>query len=318
MSKDFGFEFYRVFLPGSSNTSFENLIDKLIQDFPVSQRIIEILGRPVYLYEVSDEFININTSDSKEKKIRLIKGMMIRVKIDDLPDWVDTEGAIQPLEDDDKKLGLGEKSVFIYNPETRVFVFQKTQSGASLNSIFNYFQEIFKLGTMIETRVCLNEEAMSRIDKLSEVKKFEIKIASLDSMEIFSGQDKDEDEINKLRKDTRAPFLYLTLSVEHQRTSLDIRFIRDAIAKWLPFTKSDSGARTDIMKLTGSTEEGGSFMMDLIEDKMKELVRVKYQKVGNRRVVTDAERYSALKTAWTRRQESILKMYMHPSDSGRI
>ena len=187
---------------------------------------------------------------------------------------------------------------------------------ALLNAIFYYFQTMGNLQDSIQTNICLNEDAMSRIDKLKEVKRFEIKIASLDSMEIFSN--KDVDEISQLRENTRAPFLHLTLSVEHQHKSLDVKYVIDSVKKYLPFTSSKSGLRTDVMKLRGSTDNERSFTMDLIEDKMMESVPVKYKQRGNRRLVEDHVRYEALFEAWKRRQDSIIRMYIHPSDSGRV
>lgn len=317
MTKDFKFEFYRLVIPSNAGKSFEKIIEQVI-DISIADRILSVFDRPVYLYEVSEEFIDFERPDNKENKIRLIKGMFIRVKTDDLPNWVDKEGVLQALEDDDKKLGLGEKSMFLYNPETRVFIFQSTTSGISLKAIFIYFQELLSLSYTIQSRVCINEDAMSRIDKLKSVSKFDIKIASLDSMEIYSDQNKDDDDINRIRENTRAPFLSLTLSVEHKDSSLDLSFIKDFINRYLPFINSNNGVRTDRMLLNGRTEDEGSFIMNLIEDKMKESVRVDYKNFNGRRVVMDSERYSSLLTAWKRREESILKMYMHPNDSGKI
>lgn len=316
MSKDFKFEFYRLVMPESSANSFEQLINQLLRT-PLSSRIRSILDRPVYLYESQEETVPITGHNNQNQNLTLLSGMIIRVKTDDLPDWVDNQGSLQPLEDDDEKLGLGEKSVFLYNPETRVFIFQRTQSGASLKAMFQYFEEVFSLETSIQTRPCLNEDAMSRIDNLKQVKRFELKIASLDSMEVFSDRN-DADEIDRLRKETRAPFLHLTLSVEHKSTSLDVEYIVNTIKAWLPFTSGSKERKTDIMRLNGSTMEGGNFVMDLIEDKMKESVNVRYTSLGGRKHVEDSERYTALLTAWGRRKESIIKMYMHPSQSGRI
>ena len=132
-AKDFRFEFYRLVMPDNSVSVFSELINQVSQ-IPLKDRIRSIFDRPIYLYETRQKILKIPLPNNKVKKITLIEGMMIRVKVDDLPDWVNTEGDLQPLEDDDQKLGLGEKSVFLYNPETRIFIFQKTQSGASFGA----------------------------------------------------------------------------------------------------------------------------------------------------------------------------------------
>ncbi len=217
------------------------------------------------------------------------------------------------LNDDE---GIGERTAFLYHIPTRVIILERTQSGVSIIGFTKYFQYMSGINEPISVDPVLNGNAMTKLNRMREIQKFEIRIAGLDNPgQLFAGSDEAVNEIARIANTFRAPSLSLVVSMAQKRDdSLSLENVLQTARRFLTITESYRGSnsvnnrlRANVIRITGSTDEDhGRLLVDLIKDRMRHEVSINYGGRG----IPYLERRQALQTAWQQHELEIRGMFL--------
>jgi hypothetical protein len=284
--------FYRVRIE-REDLDFGSLIKQTLQLPDDESRSFEVRGYPIRL-QVAHE-----SSD-------FWSGDMIRIRMNDIPTKASLDGDTEPvsLEDDE---GIGEETAFLYHIPSKVLMLQRNKSGVSVSALAIYFREISQLGCPIYLEPILAGDALLRIQKMGVIRKFEIKAAGLDRMDIFKSDDAAVNEILDLRGTYNAPSIHIALSVGNRKdTFLKAKqVINTALALVKLSGHPESQVKT--IKISGAVDDDDETeIIDLFEYYLKEEISIQSSRA---RSLSYQERSNALKDAWVKRVEELSKMF---------
>ncbi len=145
---------------------------------------------------------------------------------------------------------------------------------------------------------------MQKLEKMETVTKLDIQIAGLDKPDIFQNQGHGIKKIVGLSNEYEAPIVTVTLSVgrEKQR-SLSIENAKNTV---LDLLRLSSRNKRDIKKIriSGSTEDHEKVYIDLLRDRMREIVNVKKS-----RTISFSDRIQAIREGLERREQELRTLY---------
>jgi len=264
-----------------------------ITQLHIKNRIEEINHRPVWLYQSSTWQ-------------QFWEGDIIRLRLDELPVKGNRSGNIEDFifKDDE---GIGEQTAFLYHPLTRVLALQVNQSGVSPPVFAKYFEIKSAIDVPIYIDPVIQLCAMEKLDKMQTINKFEIRVASLDNMEVFQNEDRGVKEMIKLSDTFGSPTISFNFSTSRRKQeSLSVERVLDAARSWVRQSQLNK-QQVKVIRISGSTNEDENLYVDLLNDRMREVVDITS---GNRsRTVSYLERQKALRDSWLRRQQELLSMY---------
>jgi hypothetical protein len=298
-------DFFRVEMPKDISSTFEELLQKL-SVMPSNKRtLIMEDGKPLNPHSI-------------EKDGEFWKGEILFIRNTDLPTVTDSLG--NPIDNyNSDEICLGERAIFLYHQETKVLLLHKAKLGAPLSMISNYMKIKFDIPGKIELKPVLSYQAMKQLSKISEVRKFEIHVAGLDSPAPLNHDDVDPDEVTELYEKFRSPTIVLELSMGLRKDSnIDLERVRKISDFWTKLTeetfsqrkpKEKLGRRATTIKITGATDEEEQFLIDLLRERVKELIdfespdkTLSYQMI-----------VLVLKEAWKKRSEDISLLFSQDS-----
>lgn len=292
MSKKINIDFYKVELPNSGTKSFEVILQEVMQ-LQIKDRFREIRFYPVCIHE------------AQHNLLYGWEGNMIRLRMNNLPVKGSKSGRIEDIVFNEDE-GIGEQTAFIYNPLTRVLALQSNQAGVSASTFAKYFEEMAAFDEPIGIDPILNPDAMKRLAKVKTVSKFEIRVAGLDNMERFETDDCGVREMIELTNAFQSPTISLNLSVGgKKRDSLSVEPVIRA-AQALLGRANQNQQQVKTLRISGCTDEDESVYIDLLKDRMREIIEVNS---GKKRNFPYYERKQFLQDAWSRRKQELFSMF---------
>ncbi|WP_026736133.1 DUF6731 family protein [Fischerella sp. PCC 9605] len=291
MSKTLNIDFFKLVILADMNLSFEEVLQKVIQ-VPADQRFKEVrlhyvsLHRAVFGWQQTWE------------------GEIVRLRMDNIPVKANLAGKIEDfkLADDE---GIGEQSAFIYHPATNILLLQSNKHGVSPGNFARYFELMIGSNTSLYIDPVIQLDALQRLEKMKTVKKLNISIAALENMSVFENYGLEE--FANLTTAYQAPAIDIEFKVSRsKKSSLSLEKVRNATTSLLRISNQNQ-SQVKKIRISGSSDDDDSLYVDLLKDKMRESIQIQASK--SQRNIPYLERQKALRNAWEKRKDEILKMY---------
>lgn len=283
-------DFYRVEISNTGNLSFENLIQQVL-DKPRLDRIVTINAAPIWLVEAS-----INND--------CVEGDLIRLKMRDIPVKGSLQGIVENIHLTENE-GLGIQSAFLYHIPTKVLLLENRKSGIYHSNFARYLSQINQENPPILINPILQLEALKKLDRMTDIRKVDIRVAGLDNLAILGNDDYAVKEITEMGKYFQSPYLSLQLSVgKARKKSLSLEKVKNFVTNLF-----DSGEnQVEKLTITGNADDDESLYLDLLRDRMREEISHN----SSSRTLSYKERRDCIKSAWNRRKQEIIEMYPLP------
>ena len=302
MAREIKVDFYRLSLLNPNSTlDFEKELQK-IHNLSRRERVQQVLDKYTYLTKL-------------DREGEFLFGEIIRVRMSDFPVIADLNGEAEEFELRPDQ-GLGERTAFLFHPNTQVILLQTNPLGVSPIVFSRYVQLCCNLGNSnVAFDPIFEEDSIRRLNSFTEIEEFEIHVAGLDRPGLLREQSHGVDELLNLYNIFQAPTINFKLSIGQRRTSnISIQRLLDMAFLWERKTESSSqnrkrneprSERATIIRLTGSTPEESSVYVDLLKDRMREKVRIEERN----RNLDYFTRINILKTSWNRRKDILFRMF---------
>jgi hypothetical protein len=279
--KSITIDFFQVELPNGGNF---DLVTQAIGDLPNDgARNRERGGTPI------------RVQDLVRRQTRFL-GEAVRIRMTDLPSKARLDGAVSEIAFDDDE-GLGEETGFLYDRGRGVILVQRNRWGVSWQTLRWYFREIAGL-EKLEFLPIMRSDAFKKLQKMQEVREFEVRLAGIQNMSALRGRGKGVDEVLDVAAEFKAHTLKIIASVGHERG----RTLERVVALARGIMKLDQGDDATVsLRVRGREEDGEIEVLDLIDFRIIETAQVE---MVDRRL-TRAARYNVLENAWMKRRDEI-------------
>jgi hypothetical protein len=248
-------------------------------------------GYPVHLHQISQ---------SKAPTV----GELIKIRMDQLPPRATLTGALNDL-DLAANEGLGEETAFSYYPGYSLLLLQRNFYGVSASSFAGYFGVLS--GKTLVLNPVLEPGALAKLNSIADVRNFDVAVAGVTNAKTLRAEypDAGVKEFMDVLDTFNAPSLHVSLSMEHQRGSMDTGRVR-ATARKLIEIRSDKRARVKKVQVTGKTSDDEMMLVDLIKDRMIEEADVV---LNNKRRLAYSSRTAALERAFKTRETQLQSLF---------
>lgn len=231
-----------------------------------------------------------------DSQINVWYGALTKVRMDNLPEKINQKnGKLAPLPITAEE-GIAEMTAFLYVPDIKILLIQKSQYGPLVTALAEYFQEKFA-ALPIDFRIVLRNDALQKLKSMCTVHLFELKTARIEP-DAFSS---DESAINFLQSLYTSDCLKIDLCLRTDKKS--------SLAGWIiTFAQQLCGLsdRVKRIKIGGMYEDGRSDLLDLLQYKREEVVNLTLPSI---RTISFENRKSALAQAYIRNNEDLHKLY---------
>jgi len=291
---------YRVKMPDSININFETIIQKVIQLKNDESRTVDIRGVPIRLHEIYHQWGE------------CWEGDIIRIRMTEVPVKASRRGAISAfgLSEDE---GMGEQSAFLYHPQTRVLMLQSSKFGISVSDFARYFEELGNLNQSIFVDPVIPMDALKNLNKIQEIRKFEVRAAGLENMQLLNGQDYGVQEMTRLSETFHAPQMQVSLSVGHSKNkSLSLERAKETAFALLRISTQNK-KKVSKIRISGSTEDNELASLDLLQNRLRDDIEI-IPDPGRSRNVAYGKRQEAIRKAWELRQNELISMFIPPNN----
>lgn len=278
-------DFYRVQVPDGED--FGEILESVAQTPNDKRRNVDARGTPVRLHES-------HGAPTEE-------GDLVKIRMDEVPVKASLSGSISPfaLGSDE---GVGEQTAFLYDATLETLVLQRNRYGVSASAFANYFETLTSIGPIILEPI-LQEDALKKLQRLSEIRKFQVRVAGADAR-VFKDQAHGAKEMAQLISAFGAPNISLELSMGYSRGSLLLDRAKAAARRFLSLAEDPSGGVTGIV-ITGTSDASERTVLDLLNYRMEESIDVP----KNGRELKYSARRVALKQALGKRRQELKRMF---------
>lgn len=294
MAKFINIEFFRLSISGAGDATFTDIFEPTSK-LPVSNRIFYIDGIPIWLLEskVSEQFI---------------QGDMVRLRMTDLPNKGKLSGDIDDLNLQDDE-GISEQSAFFYHKATKVLLFQRVKEGIDIGQFCNYFSERKGSTGIVIGEAILEEDAMKKFEGFKEIRQFELKVANLESIEIYEDPDAAVEELLDINKELNSTTMDVTFSIGRKRKNFlnKVKVLSMANDLVKRYTSHNSAVRK--LNVVGLSDKDKYIFLDLLGTRMKGKIKVNYSKDERNRNIPFDARIDAIKDLWAEKQAELFKMF---------
>jgi hypothetical protein len=228
-------------------------------------------------------------------------GDMLRIRMDNLPIKAGLDGSLDELDLEDDE-GIGEESAFLYDSQLAVIAYQRNRIGVPLGRFAEYVQRMSGAGRPIDFEPVLEPDAMEKLTRMRRNTKIELKCARADNPSFWTGSDSVAETMRKLSP-LNAPYVSITASVGRRSGGLNRHAIMDIVHA---FVGQQHPSHVEKMEISGRGPEDERLVVDLIEDRMVEVVAVD---VGRLRHAPFEGRALAIEEAYGRRQTELARMF---------
>lgn len=290
MTRKIRVDFYRVDTRNPS-LPFESIIQQISDLPPDEARNVQIRGFPIRLNKSS-------------QRPNFWQGELIRIRMNDLPTKASLSGETEPIDLDDDE-GIGEETAFLYHIPTKVLMLQCNRLGVSASAFARYCRSVCQLDDDVAFDPILKGNVLERLSQMQIVRKFELKVAGLEELEILQGQDRGVDEVLNIKDVFNAPNVSLTVSVGN-RKNISLENVMETARNLFRIAGGNSGNVKKIEVAGASEEDNPTDVIDLLEYWIKEWINI-YP--IDSRTISYAERLQALEQAWECRREELMRMF---------
>jgi hypothetical protein len=289
--KSVKYDFYRVQTP--ENQSLVAMLNDIYSK-EYESRTIEINGYPVCLDQLG------SAGNGK------VSGLLVKVRMDGIPPKTNIKtGAKSDIDLMDDE-GLGEDTVFVYDPSLSVLVLQRNRTGITASQLAKYLYNNCDLDGEVALLPILVEGAYQRLAQFGVFRKLRVKVAPLISNEIFRGGGHSVGKLIDLSRDFESPVIDISFCMGRaKKGTLLPESIRGMVDSLLAIREQNSDAVTNI-EITGKdSEDSESSFIDLIEERMVEEADVA---LNDKRQIDIQGRYSAGLDALRRRRAELRRL----------
>jgi hypothetical protein len=282
-------EFYRVMNPHPPGSTLEHYLELTAKMQPGNRNV----NRDGHVIRLQEGGVN----------TQFWSGDMIRIRMQHLPVKADLHGEVSSL-DLEKDEGLGEETAFFYHIPTRVLIIQRNRNAVTASAFAHYLSRLHD-GLHVGLEIIIEEAVMKKLDKMEQIRCFEIQVAALDHLNILK-QQKETSVSNMiaLSQFFQSPHINISLSMGRQKGTLDR--VRETIKKLIKVGETDDKA-VEKLKITGRHADDEKTVLDLLEHRMLESIDLPSDIPA--RFVPFHQRSAALKEAWERREDELLRMF---------
>lgn len=294
MAKFINIEFFRLSVSGAGSATFSDIFDPISKSL-LADRIFYIDNIPIWLldFQVSEQFI---------------QGDMVLLRMTDLPNKGKLSGYIQDLNLQADE-GISEQSAFFYHKDTRVLLFQKVKEGIDIGQFCNYFSKRNGSTGIIIDEPILEADAMRKFESFKEIRQFEVKVASLEGLEIHEDPDAAVEEMLDINRELNSSTMEVIFSVGRKRKKFlnkvkVFSMVQDLVQR---YTSHNSAVRK--LNAVGISDQDKYIFLDLLGTRMKGKIKVNYSEDERNRSIPFDARINAIKDLWTEKQAELFKMF---------
>lgn len=285
------YDFFQVETP-EDRPLVDILDDIFLKEY--EDRIVEIFGYPVCLDQLA------SSSNGK------VHGLFIKVRMDGIPPKANIKtGEKHAIELDDDE-GLGEDTVFIFDPSLNVLVLQRNRIGVTPSQFSRYIHDNCDLDGDIRLAPILVEGAYQRLAQFGVFRKLRVRVSPLVSNEIFRGQGHSVSKLADLSQEFQSPVIDVSFGMGRaKKGSLLPAAIKEMIDSLLYIRDQNTQAVTNL-EITGKDDDDSDTnFIDLIEERMVEEADVA---LNDARQIDIPGRYDAGLDALHRRRPELRRL----------
>lgn len=247
--------YFTVQRDNNERRSLLEIIQNVNSGFEGNNRNCDFYGNPIRLQEM-------HLSDEHQG---LIIGDMVKIRLDDFPPKTKINGEQEDVELDDDE-GFGESTAFIFDSNINVLIMQRNRTAVTESGFAKYFTEKGRTSSAILLNPILKDNALERIENLSEYRKFEITLSDTNSL---SGQAKIGHTLSKMVDYSNifnGQKVSIIVSMGHKRGSLtNIK----TLARNLIELSSNCYGNVEKVQISGKEGSGDPIeIIDLLEFKV--------------------------------------------------
>ncbi len=208
MAKQITVDFYRLSVGQGGEISFKEIL-KQVYSLSIQDRILQKDDFPVWLHEASIED-------------QYIAGDIIRLRMKNLPSKGNLSGIINNLDFKNDE-GISEHTAVFYHIDTHVLLLQKVQGGVDIGKFTNYFEEILNNTINIIDKPILDIDVIRRLDKVKDIRSYEVKFARPDNLDCFTDVHDSVEELLRINSELNSLTIEVKFSVGRKKnTSLTL------------------------------------------------------------------------------------------------
>jgi hypothetical protein len=288
LAKMLSIDFYRVEMPEGAMT-FEELLGSVFLT-PAPQRNSLVRERTLRLQRLSPW-------------ANCIEGELIRIRMDDMPQIADLDGTITDM-DLPASRGVGECAAFLYAPETRALVMQRSFHGASASALAGYFDNFSGQQDCIVLEPIIREGDYTKLRSMANPRKFEVKIAHVEDPSIREGSTTD---YSRLGRRYAGDSMDITVSAGRARTAgLNPSAVMDDIRHFFRINQAADNTLITKLRVTGRGAGDEVLALDLLKSNLKHRVEIN---IGDERTIAYEVRRDAVRSVFDKERSSLMRMF---------
>lgn len=248
-------------------------------------------GSPISLIEIKQEG-------------KFIFGTLAHTQMSDLDPVMDSKtkkiiGEI-PLEDTQ---GLGHFTSFLYDKELSMIVYESRQMGVTLSSFCKFFEKNYQTAP-IETEFVLDPQELAKLDKLTLIRKFSVKIAKVENGSIFHNKKSSFERIIKSADNTNTNTLEYTITADRGE-GLTLNKVKQMTKDLFQYKGSDEVKKLEI---TGKeTEEQAAEVINFVTNQVRVSIKVARERFSQS--FTLKEKYALVEDEYMKSRPHLLLAY---------
>jgi hypothetical protein len=232
-------------------------------------------------------------------------GTLAQIHMNDLPPAYD----ISTLKLEDLPLrptqGLAYPTSFLFDKELQMIAFESKKNGVGLQSFCEFYERNFQV-PQIETQIVIDPIEMQRLNDMTIIKKFQVKVAKVVNGEVFNQRKKSFKQIIASADGTNTNTLeYILTSERGKSTSLKVTKIKQMTRELLQFRENEE---VEKLVITGKEDEdNASRAIDFIANKVRLKFSVERERFSS--AFSTSEKYEKLEEEYADILPSLRKAY---------
>ncbi|MBS0646418.1 MAG: hypothetical protein JSR97_07475 [Verrucomicrobia bacterium] len=239
------------------------------------------------------------------KNGKFIYGTLAHNQMNDLPPTLDSatgETGELPIKDTQ---GLAYYTSFLFDTELQMIAYESKQNGVSLKSFLEFFEMNYSLPP-IESEIVIDPIEIQRLNKMSVIKKFYVKIAKVENGAIFNSNKASFKQIINSADGTNTNTLEYTItSARSKDGSLTLNKVKQMAKDLLKYKETEE---VEKMVITGKeTDEDPADVIDFIANKVRISIKVERKRFSTNFALK--EKYDLLTEEYKKVHPHLIKAY---------
>lgn len=212
-----------------------------------------------------------------EKREGVYLATLVHTQLSNIPpSYDDSRDVIKPLPLADG-VGLGYQTNFLFDPTVRIVMIESVKNGVTVGGLCALLNRNFDL-PMLDASLVINPSDMEKLNKMGTIKKFQVKIAKMESGTVFKGGKKSLSQITASADNTNTDTLEYTITAGRRKgESLNVNKVLD----WARgFFKYKDNKEVEKLVIVGKeTDEDQSETIDLVKQRVKDFITIETQRL---------------------------------------